>query len=285
MKGVLGGKIFWGPGLIIAKRVMDLCGPNQIFASDRIAKDLRALSEENKATMHPIGDYIIKHGDKLKIYNIYGKDFGNKTTPKRGKVIEEQESEFKKQPDFEFDSIELRLDITEPKTLMTHHTWIWNVKNISKNPLEQIFYSIGGDMGKDFADLNVKITDENDNELDIISLDVNKAHEKSFNVKIARPIRKNQRGRFVKLEYDWEEPSRVFEYVFSAKCKKFKYVFTAPKNFQIKNRILEVVRELGIKRRVENPPKINYNKDNTEIVWETLKNQKILPHDAFEFQW
>ena len=42
MKGIK-GEIFWGPGLIMAKRVMDLCGPNQIFASERIAKDLRSL--------------------------------------------------------------------------------------------------------------------------------------------------------------------------------------------------------------------------------------------------
>lgn len=55
MKGIR-GEIFWGPGLIMAKRVMDLCGPNQIFASERIAKDLRSLSDENKATMHPIGE-------------------------------------------------------------------------------------------------------------------------------------------------------------------------------------------------------------------------------------
>ena len=62
--------------------------------------------------------------------------------------------------------------------MMTHHTWIWDVKNISKEPLEQIFYYIIGDTPKSFGDLNLSVKDENDNNLEIISLDVNKPHEK-----------------------------------------------------------------------------------------------------------
>jgi hypothetical protein len=282
MKGIK-GEIFWGPGLIMAKRVMDLCGPNQIFASERIAKDLRSLSEENKATMHPIGEYEIKHG-KLSIYNIFSREFGNKVIPKKGKIVKSIEDNFK-QPNFEFDSVEVRLEITDPKSMMTHHTWIWDVKNISKEPLTAIFYGLGGDLPRDFSDLNVKITDENNNKLEIISLDVNKPVEKAFHVKLATPIRKYQSGRLIKLEYDWEEPERNFVYVFSAKSKKFKYFFTAPKDLHIKHRILEAVRDLGDKRRAEPPANVKYLDDRTEIVWETAKKHKIQSHDTFEFQW
>jgi len=282
MKGIK-GEIFWGPGLIMAKRVMDLCGPNQIFASERIAKDLRSLSEENKATMRPIGEYEIKHG-KLSIYNIFSKEFGNKAIPKKGKILKSVEDNFKL-PNFEFNSVEVRLEITDSKSMMTHHTWIWDVKNISKEPLRAIFYSLGGDLPKDFSDLNVKITDENNNRLEIISLDVNKSLEKSFFVKLARPVRKYQSGRLIKLEYDWEEPERNFVYGFSSKSKKFRYFFTAPKDLHIKHRILETVRDLGEKRRAEPPANVKYFDDRTEIVWETAKNHKIQPHDTFEFQW
>jgi len=281
MKGIR-GEIFWGPGLIMAKRVMDLCGPNQIFASDRIAKDLRSLSEENKATMHPIGEYEIKHG-KLGIFNIFSKEFGNKMIPKKGKIMESNEDNFKK-PDFEFNSVEIHLDITDTKSMMTHHTWIWDIKNIAKEPLGAIFYSLGGDIPKDFSELNVKITDEKNNNLEIISLEVNKPHEKAFYVKMATPIRKNQSG-ILTIEYDWEEPERKFVYVLSSKAKKFKYIFTAPKNLQLKHRILEVVRDLGDRRRAEPPASIKYLDERTEIVWETTKKHKIQSHDTFEFQW
>ena len=282
MKGIK-GEIFWGPGLIMAKRVMDLCGPNQIFASERIAKDLRSLSEENKATMHPIGEYEIKHG-KVVIYNIFSKEFGNKTIPKKGKIVKTNEDDFKR-PDFDFNSVEVRLEVTEPKSMMVHHTWIWDVKNVAKESLKAVFYSLGGDVPRDFSELNVKVTDENNNRLEIISLDVNKPMEKAFYIKLATPIRKNQTGRLIKLEYDWEEPERNFVYVFSSKSKKFRYYFSAPKDLQLKHRILEVVRDLGDKRRAEPPAKIEYHNEHTEIVWETTKNHKILAHDTYEFQW
>lgn len=283
MKGIR-GEIFWGPGLIMAKRVMDLCGHNQIFASERIAKDLRSLSEENKATMHPIGEYEIKHG-KLGIFNIFSKEFGNKTTPKKGKISKIKEDDFKKEPDFEFNSVEVRLDVTDHKSMMTHHTWIWDVRNISDNPLKAIFYNLGGDIPRDFSDLNVKVTDENNNMLKIISVDLNKPLEKAFHVELVPPFKKYQKGRLLKLEYDWEEPDRVFEYSFSSKAKKFRYVFTAPKELEIKNRILETVRGLGIKKRAEPPANIRYLKDSTEIIFETAKKHNIQAHDTFEFQW
>ena len=277
----------WGPGIIMAKRVMDLCGDDQIFASRRIGDDISKLSTEYKEIMHPIGEYLIKHGEQLLMYNIYGKNFGNKIAPKKSKIKKEQHDDdiLNAQPNFEFKSVELKLEITNLKNMMTHHTWIWDVKNITNEPLQQIFYDIGGDTSKDFRDLNVSIKDENDEELEIISLDVNKSHEKKFNVKLNRPIRKNQKNRVLKLEYDWEEPYKVFEYVFSTKCKKFKYTLTAPKELQLKNRVLEVARELGIKKRAESPSKIKYDSDKTIITWESKKSQAIPKHSAYEFHW
>lgn len=277
----------WGPGIIMARRVMDLCSENQIFASRRIGDDIRKLSPEYKAIMHPIGDYSIKHGEQLLVYNIYGKNFGNKISPKKDKIrIPSIGNDlFAMQPKFEFNSVEIRLDVTNPENMMTHHTWIWNVKNTSKKPLEQIFYYIIGDTPRSFGDLNLSVKDENNNNLEIISLDVNKPQEKKFYVKLAKPLRKNQKGRLLKLEYDWEEPYRVFEYELSARCKKLRYAFTAPKNMELKNRILEVAKELGIKKRAEPPSKTNYKSDIIEMTWETDKKHIINKHDAFEFQW
>jgi len=283
MKGIK-GEIFWGPGLIMAKRVMDLCGPNNIFASERIAKDLRNLSEENKATMHSIGQYEIKHG-KLEIYNIFSKNFGSNKIPKDNKISKLKEGDSFKEIPFEFNSVEVRLEITDSKTMMTHHTWIWSIRNISKEPLKALYYSLGGDVPRTFPKLNVKVTDEDNNRLEIISLDVNKPYQKAFHVRLAKPVRKYQSGRIVKLEYDWEEPERNFEYAFASKSKKFKYFFTAPKDLQIKHRILEAVRDRADKRRVEPPANVKYLDEHTEIVWESAKNQKIRAHDIFEFQW
>jgi len=285
VKDVEGNNTFWGSGIILTRRIMELCEPNQILASQQIGEDISNLSPEYKAIMHQAGQYVTKHGKKLLIFNIYGKNFGNKTASRKNKVQKIKTDEYDIiKPNFEFNSVEIRLKVTDPKTMMTHHTWLWDVKNISKNPLQQIFYFIGGDAPKDFSEMNVTIRDEENNELEIISLDVNKEHEKKFNVKLNKPIRKNQRA-IIKLEYDWEEPYRVFEYVLSSKCKKFKYELTIPKGIQIKNRVLEVARELGIKKRAEPPPKIKYHANKTVINWETSSKQILNPHDTLEFQW
>ena len=284
VKDVLDNDTVWGPGIIMARRVMDLCGADQIFASKKIGDDVSNLSPEYKEILHPIGDFYIKHG-QMELYNVYGKNFGNKRASVKSKVKPtEDDSLFPKGSNFEFNQVELHLDITDAKTMMTHHTWIWDVKNNVDKPLEQIFYDIAGDTPKDFPELNPSITDKDGNKLEILSLDVNKDQQKKFNVKLHKPLKKNQR-QVLTLEYDWEEPYRVFEYVFSATCKKFRYKFSAPKELQVKNRILEVQRELGLKKRAEPSPKTKYLPKKTEISWTTEKKHNINRFDAFEFQW
>jgi hypothetical protein len=58
----------------MARRVMELARDMNIVASYRIANDFRTLRPEYKNIMHPIGDYSLKHGLKILIYNIYGGD-------------------------------------------------------------------------------------------------------------------------------------------------------------------------------------------------------------------
>jgi hypothetical protein len=284
IKDVLDKDTVWGPGIIMARRMMDLCGSDQIFTSKKIGDDVSNLSPEYMEILHPIGDFYIKHG-QTEIYNVCGKNFGNKHAPTKTKVKPTGDDPlFPKGSNFEFNRVELHLDVIDVKTMMTHHTLIWDVRSNVEKPLEQIFYDIAGDTPKNFPDLNLVITDKDGNKLEIISLDVNKSHEKKFNVKLRKPLKKNQR-QVLTLEYDWEEPYRVSEYVFSSICKKFRYEFTAPRELQVKNRILEVQRELGLKKRAEPPSTIKYLSKKTKISWETEKKHKINRFDAFEFQW
>ena len=110
-------------------------------------------------------------------------------------------------------------------------------------------------------------------------------HEKKFHVKLEKPIKRNQKGRVFKLQYDWEEPDRIFEYVLSSQCKKFIYSLSVPKNLNIKNRILEVEKELGLKKRADPPAKIQYMSDKTKVTWETDKTRTLNKHETFEFHW
>jgi len=150
----------WGPGIILTRRVMDLAGDMNIFASAKIAEDVRALSPEYKEIVHDIGNFPIKHGEQLHIYNIYGEGFGSKQFPHKGKIIEKSETfdeELKKKTKFVFNTIEIKLDVKDIKTMLTHHEWIWNLINISDKPQDDIYYYLEGDIPKEFADMIVNL--------------------------------------------------------------------------------------------------------------------------------
>lgn len=285
IKDLIGKDAVWGPGIIMARRVMDLCGDNQIYVSSRIAEHVSNLSSEYKAIMHPVGDYTTKHDEKLLIYNVYGKDLGNKYAKKKGKVIKRNETfqeTLKSKTTFVFNEIGMVLDVIDPKTMLTHHKWIWNVINTSDEPRQDIFYYLDGDTPKDFKDMNVKVTDEEGNQLDIVSVNVNKPTHKEFNVKMKNPLKPRYRKRFLTLEYDWEEPERSFFYKLPTDCKKFSYKFSIPSDIDVKNRILKVDTELGYKWIADPPAKIEYGKETTTIEWES-KNLKA--YDAYKFEW
>ena len=286
LKDVEGNNAVWGPGIIMARRVMDLCGPNQIFASMRIGDDISNLSSEYKAIMHPIGNYEFKHGVTLLIYNIHGKNFGNKIAPKQGKIPKSKPKEIlNKTPSFEFIKAELHIEITNPKTMMAHHKYVWQIKNITSSPLEQINYDLGGDVPAKFEELNISIFDENKNKLEILSIEANRPHLKRFRVSLKKPLRKNQKTT-VTLNYDWEEPERVFEYEFSAKCKQFVYHLILPTEIPPqKIRVLEVVKDLGNKALAKPGPTIKTTKKFTEVKWTSKPKHIIKPNDVYEFHW
>lgn len=287
IEDVEGHQAFWGDGIVMARRVMDLCGQNQIFASENIANGLRKLSHQNQSIIHPIGEYEIKHDEDISLYNIYGKDFGNKKTPKFGRVkrLRPYEMVESNSADFRFNEVEIILDVKNPKTMMTHHTWIWKVQNLRKDkdlPLSEIYYPISGDIPKEFSELNLKIRDNYGNRLKISNIITNKPTEKEFNVNLKKPIKYKQKQTLF-LEYDWEETVRKYEYLLSTECEKLKYKLTLPKEMDLKNRILKVNPGTNAKIKAEPSAIIRYSKDKTNVIWQSEK--KLKEYSKFVFEW
>jgi hypothetical protein len=170
----------------------------------------------------------------------------------------------------------------EPETMLTHHTWIWHVVNQTDQPVERVFYYLEGDRPRDFPDLNVRVTDEEGKELVIKSLNVNKPDKKEFFVQLNKPLKPHQKGRFVKLEYDWEDPERHFYYKFSSDCKKYRFLLTAPKEMPLKQKVARVSPETGDVMYASNPPSVKFLKDRTEVEWTA---SDIPAFDAYRFDW
>jgi archaellum biogenesis ATPase FlaH len=77
----------WGPGIIMARRVMDLGDSWHILITENFAMQLRPLYEEYRNNIRPIGSYEIKHGEKINVYSAYSDDYGNPQLPEKFKQI------------------------------------------------------------------------------------------------------------------------------------------------------------------------------------------------------
>lgn len=284
IKDLNGNENVWGPGIIMARRVMDLADKMNILASARFANDVKMLKPEYRQILHPIGDYQIKHGDKILIYNIYTDEIGNKKPPARDKRQQSKAAEEvqKTSSRFLFNYIAIDLTVMNAKTLMTHHVITWNLVNISTEPIERIFYYLDGDVARSFQDLNIIIKDEEDRELEIMSLNVNKPFHKEFFVKFRRPLKPGEKGRLSTIEYDWEEPERNFFYKFAADCKKFDFSVKVPRELEVNQKVVRVDTESGEKILAPTPAAVKYLKDRTEVTW---SGNNFRAHDAYRFDW
>jgi class 3 adenylate cyclase len=278
----------WGPGIIYARRIMDLGRAKSILASDTFANDVKRLKPEFKKIMHLIGNYPIKHGENIAIYNIYGNIYGSEIGTKKNPIarrVEKSavESEVSRTINtFVFSNVEIILKITNPKTMMAHHTWIWHMINQTDQPVDRVFYYLDGDVPRNFPDLNLRVTDNEGNELPIESLNVNRPYRKEFFVKLSKPFKPRQKGRFVKLEYDWEEKERHFFYRFASECKKFRFLLITPKGMSLKQKVSKVSPETGERILPSIPATVKYLKDRVEVEWQ---GDNIQSFDAYRFDW
>lgn len=226
---VLGNKNVWGPGIIIARRVMDLGDDGHILLSPRMAEDLRELSDNYKQIIKPLHDYSIKHGQTLLIYSAYGKGFGN---PKPPSKEPNQESRMGKEvlrlrKTALYTLVEVNMSITDEKRNLVHYERVYLIKNLTNEPIHHIVHGITSDVDKSFDELHIKLYDENGNGLKISSISIDKPTHKEFTSIFNEPIQKGEQRHFT-LEYDLEEPSRYFENAFLAACDKFVLTLELP---------------------------------------------------------
>ncbi len=95
--GVASGSVFivndvnsnqniWGPGIIFARRVMDVGDGGHILLAGSLAESLLALDDKYKSIINLLGNYQVKHGQIIKIYSAYSpNEFGNSAIPARFK--------------------------------------------------------------------------------------------------------------------------------------------------------------------------------------------------------
>ena len=217
-------KNIWGPGIILARRVMDFGDEGHILLTSRIAEDLREFSDEYKTMIKPVHDFVIKHDQTILVYSAYGKGFGNPKHPTKGAALRSKMGEeiLKLQKTTLYPFLEVILTIKDSKTMLVHHKRTYEIMNISDVPIHTVLHGIATDVEKlSLGDLKIRVYDENNRDLKISSISVDTTTQKEFTTNFNIPIMKNEKGRYYILEYEVEEPERYFENAFLVDCKKF----------------------------------------------------------------
>ena len=76
----------WGPGIIFARRVMDVGDGGHILLAGPLAESLLALDDKYRSIVHLLGDFQVKHGQIIRIYSANSpNEFGNSTVPAKFK--------------------------------------------------------------------------------------------------------------------------------------------------------------------------------------------------------
>src|SRR6476646_9048448 len=71
-----------GAGINIAQRVMDCGDAGHILISQRVADDLEQYRQW-RSLLHELGEVEVKHGVRIRVFNLYNKELGNPELPEK----------------------------------------------------------------------------------------------------------------------------------------------------------------------------------------------------------
>jgi len=274
---VYGNNNIWGPGIILARRIMDLGDDGHVLLSAHVAKDLIDLSDEYGRYFHPLGLQKLKHDLGTEIYSAFstsGNIFGNKNTPKKISPTE---------PKLLYPYIQVNLSILNMNSMLVHHKRKYVIQNASNKEISGVTHQIATDVEKDFEELKLKVYDDEGNKLATRYLD-NKPHQKEFATYFIQPLREHGRKEYT-LEYELEEPKRYFENQFFTDCKKFDVNITYPAECKIgPPKAYEVNTETAPEQKTEHDrqPSITKQRDKMCATWSEID---IAKGRVFRFEW
>ena len=280
VEDLFGNVNLWGPGAILARRVMDVGNENHILLPSTMANDLFEISEEYKNIVHPIHNFTIKHDGELLVYSVYGKDFGNKASPANSKqkitsTISKHDSMCQK--------IIFNIKVRDfEKTNLIQYERIYDFVNHSSEPIYEMDVEIMTHTKLDVKDLYIKAFDENDEELEIAKISTPSEFSKNITIKLNRPVFRGSEGRIVKVIYAKKEPGNFFEHRFLIDTNNFELNFITPFDFPNNPPKFFFIDKNNNKTLVSESKKISLGRSYV-TTWN--KNDKIFHNDIIRLEY
>jgi hypothetical protein len=287
IKDMNGNYNIWGPGIIIARRVMDLGDAGHILLSEDVARMLLPLSKRYKEILHLLGTHVFKHNQKEIVYSAYSvaaddsdsyyeskiQVFGNRIWPPKMDPIS---------PLLLYPFIQVTITIRDPDRMLVHYERINEIQNGTDEPVRTVTHQIATDVPMTWDDLNIKVYDES-GPLVISEVVAKSPTSKRFATTFTKPLAFGDKRRYT-LEYDVREPDRSFENLFQVKCGKFEVIVDYPDDGKIKTpTVYEVNSEDNSKEKFAIQPKITPHGPNRHIAEWTVLN--CVQQQSFRFEW
>lgn len=242
---IVGNLNFWGPGIILARRVMDLGDAGHILITPSMAEGLMALSNEYRELIHPIHDYEIKHGQTVLIYSIYGPNFGNSARPKRevpiptagvlSKISSLAENIVE---GFLYNKIELRYILIDIESHLILRRRTCHIKNNASEPIF-VLNEILTNVEQSVSEIKLRLYDELDEEFKITAI-VSDGIEKIFIAKFNQPIVPGQANRLYTIAYETRQKERRLYETLMVACPEVIVTFEYPVDIVADPRLIHV---------------------------------------------
>ena len=278
-------KNYWGPGLILSRRVMDLGNSDHILITSIMADNLLELSDDYKKILHPLHDYEIKHEQVMLVYSVYGEDFGNLSKPTM--TAYPQKNNFVKlgtyQKPISYRNIKFRISLKNQTENTVQYERKYDLMNTSDEPIYEVSNGIMTNVEKHFHELNVQIIDERQKELAVSGISTDTPYRKEFRIKLNSPVFKGDENKSYILKYVIKEHNRFHENMFLTNSKKIIYQFIYRMNEFPTSPKLFIIEE---KNREKKILEISSKKINGNIVFiEWIKDDGITEKDIVRIEW
>jgi Adenylate and Guanylate cyclase catalytic domain len=283
LQDIQGNENIWGPGIVTARRIMDLGEEGHILLSARIAEDLRELSDYYKQIIHAVGIYSFKHGQNAFIYSAYGEGFGNPKPPSK---------------DYGYETLRIlrcieKLVVIDEQNMLIHYSRSYDIKNMSENLIFGTIHSIQSDIKINPDKVNLKvyscdgeIKEESKNQhksMAIPSMFLPNPHRLEFTVVFDPPLNKDGIKSYT-IEYDVQRHGRATASEITHKCDYYEFIFDFPASLGIGNVVkVAEINLLTVQESATLASPVIKSQDNRRIAKWSTKN--IPEGKAFEFRW
>jgi len=154
--------------------------------------------------------------------------------------------------------------------------------NQSTDPIYEIVANVTTTSNEELREMNLKVHDEDNKELEISKILSPTAYSKKFIIKLSKPVFNGDYGRTLKIVYDAKLAKNYFENIFTTDTQVFKLNFKHFANIKFAPKLYYIDSENGNREDVE----IDSERTKgmfSETMWE--KSQGIKIKDGIRLVW